>query len=93
MKAFMLFCMGVIFSSFAEEKPPAQLVAMVENQQLIYDEFCDWQELKRVECLIYYNQQEDAVYTILFNDDIEITHIIVLVNKQEKILWSNDAKA
>jgi hypothetical protein len=39
------------------------------------------------ECLIYYDEQHDVVWVVLFNTDIEITHVIAVKDKKETIVW------
>jgi hypothetical protein len=71
-------------------KPPPRLMAHLNTLPIVYNQYCrvPSMKLEDVSCLIYYNQAEDIVYVVLFDETIGITHIIQnSSDKKETLVW------
>lgn len=90
-----VFVLTVSTVIWAKDGPPDALMKHIISTQLVYSKQCKVASLKieHAECLIYYSAGEDAVYVVLFNEMLDVTHVILNdKQKREVILWCHPTK-
>lgn len=71
-------------------KPPRTLLQEINKYPIVHDQYCRVQSMgiEDVDCLIYFNQTENVVYVVLFDEALVITHIIRNnADTSEQLLW------
>jgi len=82
----LMFAAIVVFA----ERPPKRMLEYVTSHKLAHDGKCDIKSQKGVECLIYYDEANDIIWLILFdNPPTRITAIIGVKDGKETVLWSD----
>lgn len=93
-RAFLGFVVFIILilamaAAIAVETPPRALLQHVSNFPIVHSDECNVKSLgiEDRSCLIYYDERNDAVWVVLFDDNVDITHVIVNVKGQEAVAW------
>lgn len=69
------------------DKPPQTLLTHLGGQKMVHDKQCNYQAMKHVECLIYWQEKGQVVWLVLFNNEVEIILIVAVKDKQEIVVW------
>jgi len=70
--ALVLLC--AVFPALAE-KPPQALLREINRYPVAHNGTCK-RASDTLDCMIFRNKKDNLVYVVLFDDDLEITHII-----------------
>lgn len=86
--AFLILVVAVT-AAIAVETPPLALLQHVSSHPIVHSDECRVPSLgiQDRSCLIYFDEKNDAVWVVLFDDNVDITHVIVNVKGQEAIAW------
>ena len=83
--ALVFFCAATVF---AQETPPESLVNQYKDLPVKWDKRCDFHKQLNVQCLIQYDEDNDVVWLLLFDENINITEVVkVTADKKEHVLW------
>lgn len=84
---FLVFLCAAFPVLAVPEKPPQALMERVKGE-LVHSDKCNFHEEKDVECLIYFHDQTETVWLLLFDDNLAVYKVISVNNKkQEKVEW------
>jgi len=89
---YLLTFLVLLFAAIAvlAEKPPKRMLEYVTSHKLAHDGKCNIKSKKGVECLVYYDEANEIIWLILFdNPPTRVTAIIGVKDGQEVTLWSD----
>ena len=69
------------------EPPPKSLLAHVGSQQLVHNQLCDFRDMKAVECLVFVDLSTGVVWMVLFDKEMEISHVVEFKDKKSEVVW------
>lgn len=86
---FLTFCILMLAGAVAYAQVPRSLLAHVSSFPVVFDKKCNVPSLgiRQMECIITHDQKNNAVYVVLFDDNIEVVRVIVNHNGKEQSLW------
>jgi hypothetical protein len=88
--ALVVVLMIASAAAFADSIP-ANLRQQIATLPIVYDQKCDFREQKAVECLIYFDNQKQYGWIVLFDQDrdenVHATMVIFIKKDTEVIAW------
>ena len=85
--AIALVFISAASAVLAVDKPPHELFEKIHANPIVHQGKCNYHGYKGVDCLIYFEPTEEVIYLVLFNQKTEVTHVVEVKDKKEKILW------
>lgn len=85
---FLTFCVLMVAAA-AVYAAPQSLMRHVASFPVVFDQKCNVPSLgiRQMECIITFDQVNNAVYVVLFNDNLDVVRVIVNHNGKEHELW------
>jgi hypothetical protein len=69
--------------------PPQPLLDHISSQRLVYDKKCDVKSLglTNIECMIFFDDERDTVWVVLYDGKLDIMRIISAREGKETYVW------
>ena len=85
----LVFLCALPFIVWAKETPPKALLEHVTSHKLVHDKLCKVESLKLdgIECYIFFDTKNDVVWVLLFDTNLEITHVLASKDNKEHVVW------
>lgn len=86
----LAFVLTVASCSVWADKPPSSLMQHISHQQVIHDQQCNFRDMKGVECLIFFQEEGEVVWLVLFDgngQNLRVTHVVAIKDKREEVAW------
>ena len=90
---FAIFTVLLLAATAVFAQPPQVLFDQINEAELVHSKKCNVKslDLYDVECMVYWNEQTETVWVVLFDDELEITHVIANgPDRIERVLWQTD---